>query len=236
MYDHIRIKWCISPFDMYIFITQTQITMRLFTLTCCLAFCAALFGRQSVGTSDGSAPTRAGDAGFKEALFDSATLTGLLKDGSVMALRFYNALAKAGDTDGTAMAIGIRTDGSEVNKGKSYRLSLGFVKSRLLMSNLAVATAAVACREMQSSGHPSYSASFTRTEVEALLRLPGCNGLRVTPSTNVNGDTTMLLTAMKINGDKAEPLGTASEYERLCEYPCPTVCGPDKNYVFRVPK
>ena len=220
---------------MYIFIIQNRPTMRIFTLSCSLLLFASLFSQQNTEAPE-VALTRAGDPGFKEALFDSATLQSVMKDGAVMALRFYNALAKAGDADGTVMAIGIRTDGSEVNKGKSYRLSLGFVNGKLQVRNLAVAAAATACRDMQNSGNPSYSASFTRDEVERLLALPGCNALRLTPGTSVTGDTSMLLTAMKVAAGKATPLGTAPEYERLCEYPCPTVCGPETNYVYRAPK
>ncbi|MEO7081114.1 MAG: hypothetical protein ABIY71_06275 [Flavobacteriales bacterium] len=207
--------------------------MRLFTLTCFLAFCAALFGQQSTGPSDEPAPALAGDAGFKEALFDSTTMEGILKDGSVVAVRFYNVLAKAGDANGTAMAIGIHTDGSEANKGKSYRMSLGLVKGNVQMSNLSVSKAATACSDMDSPAHRSYSASFTRTEVEALLALDGCQALQATPGTTAIGDATMLLTAMKIVGDKAEALGQGSHFEKSCGYPCPTVCGPEKNYVYR---
>ena len=209
--------------------------MRLLTLSCFLVFFTSLFCQQRTDMSEETPRAQVGDAGFNEALFDSVTLNGLFRDRSVVALRFYNALAKAGDTDGTAMVIGIRTDGSEVNRGKAYRLSLGLVKGKVQMNNLAASKAATACRDMQSAGHPSYSASFTRTEVEAMLQLPGCNALRVTPATD-KGLTTMLLTAMKVSGDKAEPLGSEPAYGRLCEYPCPTVCGPAANYVYRADK
>lgn len=207
--------------------------MRLFTLTCFIAFCTALFGQQSTGTSDEPAPALAGDAGFKEALFDSTTLEALLKDGAVVAIRFYNVLARAGDANGTAMAIGIHTDGTEANKGKSYRMSLGLVKGKVQISNLSVEKAAIACQDMDNPAHRSYSASFTRTEVEALLALDGCQALQATPGTAKSGETTMVLTAMKIVGDKAEALGQGPEFDKLCGYPCPTVCGPEKNYVYR---
>ncbi len=207
--------------------------MRLFTLTCFLVCCAALFGQQNTGTSDEPAPALAGDAGFTEALFDTTTLESLLKDESVVAIRFYNVLAKAGDANGTAMAIGIHTDGTEANKGRSYRMSLGLVKGKVQMNSLAVAKAATACQDMDRPAHRSYSASFTRTEVEALLALDGCQALQATPDTTAKGETTMLLTAMKIVGDKAEALGQGSHFEKSCGYPCPTVCGPEKNYVYR---
>ena len=172
-------------------------------------------------------------AGVKEALFDSTTLRSLLKDRSVVAIRFYNVLVAPTGKEGTAMAIGIRTDGSEVNKGKSYQVSLGFMGGRIAMSKVAMATAAKDCQNMQESGNPSFSSSFTRTDVEALLDLEGCSALRATASTTSNGSTTFLLTAMRVADGKAVPLGSGGTFERVCGYPCPTVCGPDKNYVYR---
>ena len=172
------------------------------------------------------------DPGFTEALFDSTTIAYMLKDDKAMAVRFYNVLVPPENKDGSAMAIGIHADGSEINKGNAYQVSLGFVNGVIKMNALNSKDAKTACSSMQASGHPSYSASFTRTEIEALTDLQGCQALQAAPDT-AKGETTMRLTAMKITGGKAEPLGSDPKFVRVCGFPCPSVCGPDKNYVYR---
>ena len=167
--------------------------------------------------------------GFTEAVFDTATIDRLLADDKTVGIRFYNVLASPADTVGTAMAIGIRMDGSEVNSGSSYQLSLGFVSGKITMRMLKKAQAAAACSSMQNSGHPSYSASFTRTEVENLLRPAGCQALQAIPDATAKGEASMRLIPVRIINGKAEPLGPGF----LCGFPCPPLCGPEKNYVYR---
>ncbi len=171
----------------------------------------------------------ADSSGFKEALFDTAAIDRLLADGKTVGLRFYNALAAPTDKEGTAMAIGIRMDGSEANSGSSYALSLGLISGKVAIRMLKKAPAAAACQNMQHSGHPSFSASFTRTEVENLLRTAGCEALQAVPDITEKGETTMRLIPVKLADGKAVPMGTGS----LCNFPCPPLCGPKKNYVYR---
>lgn len=172
----------------------------------------------------------ADDAGFQEVLFDSATLDALIKDESVMGLRFYNAMASSGAADGTVLAIGILADGSEKNAGKAYRMSIGIVNGEIKVMDLNSSAAKAACANMAAAGHPSYSASFTRSQIEALLDLEGCQALQASPADSDKGQS-MILTAMKLEGDRAVPLGSGPSYQQLCGYPCPTVCGPKRNYV-----
>ncbi len=205
--------------------------MNLITTTfffSCLLSVQGSLAQESSGTSGKSS-----DPGFAEALFDTTTLNDLLKSEEAMGIRFYNVLADPEDTNGTAMAIGIRTNGSELNSGKSYRLSLGLVGGKITISTLNAKNAKAACEHMDAAEHPSYSASFTRTEVQALLDLPGCQALQAEPAITDKDETTMRLIAMKIVNDKAVPLGSDPRFERTCGFPCPLVCGPESNYVYR---
>ena len=175
-------------------------------------------------------PRAVDDAGFQDALFDAATLNDLLRDEAVMGMRFYNVLSKPGDAQGTAMAIGILQDGSEKNASKAYRISLGLVQGQVKMNNVNAAAAKAACGYMTAAGHPSYSAAFTRAEVQSMLDLDGCVALQAAPADSDKG-TSMQLTAMKLDGGRLVAMGSGAPYQRTCGFPCPTVCGPKKNYV-----
>ncbi|MCB0758476.1 MAG: hypothetical protein KDC01_08460 [Flavobacteriales bacterium] len=207
--------------------------MNLITTISLLVSLIAAQGSLAQDNSGSSGEPSASDPGFTEALFDAATVSDLLKSEEAMGIRFYNVLAEPRDADGTAMAIGIRTNGSELNAGKSYRLSLGFVDGKIAMSNLNTKSAGTACVNMDDPTHPSYSASFTRTDVQALLDLTGCQALQAVPDTTVKDETTMRLVAMKVTDGKAFPLGSGPEFQRMCGFPCPLVCGPEENYVYR---
>ena len=172
----------------------------------------------------------ADDAGFHAALFDSATLSEVMTDESVMGVRFYNVMATSGAADGTAMVVGILQDGSEKNAGKAYRMSMGLVGGSVKMVDLNTTAAKAACANMVAAGHASYSASFTRSQIQALLDLDGCQALEASPADSEKGQS-MLLTAMKFEDGKAVAMGSGSTYQQLCGYPCPIVCGPKKNYV-----
>ncbi len=210
--------------------------MRILATTALLALLMPVHQLMGQSSDAPAGTTAASDPGFSEALFDSTTVTEILKDGTAVGIRFYNVLVPPGNKDGSAMAVGIRADGSEINTGKAYRISLGFVKGKIEMNATNSKDAKAACIAMQNSGHPSYSAAFTRTELEALTDLDGCQAIGATPDVTATGETTMRLTAMKIVGGKAEPLGQDAKFMRVCGYPCPSVCGLDNNYVYRAPK
>lgn len=207
--------------------------MRTAFTTALLALLLPLHPLMAQGSNTTSPDLKASPPGFSEATFDSATIATILKDPKAVAIRFYNALIPPGNKDGSAMAVGIRADGSEINSGKAYQLSLGFVQGKLQMDPLSTKDAKNACAAMQNSGYPSYSASFTRTEIELLTGLAGCQALQATPDVTAKDETTMRLTAMKITGGKAEPLGSDPKFMKVCGFPCPSICGPDKNYVYR---
>lgn len=207
--------------------------MRILATTALLVLLMPVHQLMGQASNASAGSTAASDPGFSEALFDTTTITSILKDGDAVGVRFYNVLVPPGNKVGSAMAVGIRADGSEINKGKAYHLSLGFVNGKIAMTTLNSKDAKAACSAMQNSGHPSYSAAFTRTEVEALTDLEGCQAMGATPDVTATGETTMRLTAMKITGGKAEPLGTEPKFMRICGYPCPSVCGPENNYVYR---
>ena len=170
------------------------------------------------------------DAGFQQAVFSAEALQELMADASVMGIRFYNVMAAPGDATGSVMAVGIVMDGSERNSGKSYLMDMGLRQGQFNVVMVAAANATKYCRNMSAAGHASYSAAFTRTDIEALLDQEGCTGLMVTPAT-VDKGLSMQITAMKMEGERAVALGSGSAYQRQCGFPCPSVCGPKKNYV-----
>ncbi|MGV9013034.1 MAG: hypothetical protein ACOH13_10615 [Flavobacteriales bacterium] len=172
----------------------------------------------------------ASNAGFQEAFFDAGTLDDLLRDETVLGVRFYNVLAATGDAQGTAMAIGILQDGSEKNAGKAYRISLGLIQGQVRINAVNAATAKAACAGIAAAGHPSYSASFTRAELQSMLDLDGCDVLQAAPADADNGSS-MQLTAMKMQDGRPVAMGSGLPYQRVCGFPCPNVCGPKKNYV-----
>lgn len=207
--------------------------MRILAITALLALLMPVHQLMGQASNAPAGNTAVSDPGFSEALFDTTTITEILKDGAAVGIRFYNVLVPPGNKDGSAMAVAIRADGSEINTGKAYRISLGLVKGKIEMDPTNSKDAKAACIAMQNSGHPSYSAAFTRTEVEALTDLDGCQAIGATPDVTATGGTTMRLTSMKIAGGKTVPLGPYPKFMRVCGYPCPSVCGPDKNYVYR---
>ncbi|MCB0764049.1 MAG: hypothetical protein KDB84_05040, partial [Flavobacteriales bacterium] len=84
-------------------------------------FCQALL----LLSCSNKASSVAGGAGFKEAIFDEAMLNTVMNDPQCVTVRFYNVRRTASDNKGTALAIGVRSDGTEIYNGTSakYRMS-----------------------------------------------------------------------------------------------------------------
>ncbi|MCB9166243.1 MAG: hypothetical protein H6595_02065 [Flavobacteriales bacterium] len=168
--------------------------------------------------------------GFTMALFDAASLNGLLDNPDCTGIRFYNAMASLEDQDGTVVAIGISADGNELSGGTPYILYSGMARGIPMMQPMSQNAAATACGNMTKKGHASYSASFTKADLLALLTVDRCQALRVVPDMCDNGNT-MRVSAVAIEDGAPVELGEGEGYERSCGDPCPTVCGPAGNYI-----
>ena len=172
-------------------------------------------------------------AGFTEAVFDAATLNEIMADRDCASVRFYNSMPD-GSSTGTVMAIGVRSDGSEITGGlfaHAYKVSVGVADDHAIIDGQTKSGAGKACVNITSGGGASYSASFTKADVVALLGQSGCNGVRVTPG-EMNGSTTMKLESVTIARSAATVLGAGSGFELICGDPCPAFCGsPLSHYV-----
>lgn len=176
--------------------------------------------------------TVAGGAGFTMALFDATTLQDILKDEECIAIRFYNVMVSATASDGTVMAIGIDERGAERDGGlfaSPYRIGVAGSQDKAV-DKYSRAKAVDAFGYQAASGNGNFSTSFTRAEIEALLGVPGCGGLRVTPD-EANGSVTMRLTAVGMIAGKITELPRGEGHEKVCGDPCPAFCGPSENYL-----
>ena len=168
-----------------------------------------------------------------EAYFDAATVQTLLNDTKCTGVRFYTMLPAEGSSTGSLVAIGIDESGDELNGGlfaTAYRQFDGTEGDRVIIKNLSRSKASDGCVRLSEAGSSAYSASFSKADLQALLAQPGCGGLLVTQE-RVGEDMSLKLATISMDGGKIVPLGSGAEYERICTDPCPTVCGPDKNYL-----
>ncbi len=183
-----------------------------------------VFGGTPVPLPSASTVDGGGGAGFTEAVFDAALLQSLLDEKECAGIRFYNIMLEP-TSPGTVMAIGIRGDKSEINGGlfaSPYKVSTSSALSRN--------NAAEACGNMRTAGNTSYSASFTKEEILALLKVVGCTALRITP-TDEKGTPSMRIAAVSLEEGRANELGSGDGFERSCGDPCPTICGPPQQYI-----
>ncbi len=167
-----------------------------------------------------------------EAVFSTATLNALLGDRDCVGIRFYNVVLDRAVTQATFMAIGYRSDGSDINEGlfaHPYMACAAVDRSPANISELSRSAAADACGNVTSAGAASFSTTISKEELQALLALPGCGGVRVLVA---EGTTDHLqVVAVGIADGVATDLGRGSGYERSCGDPCPVLCGPPANYI-----
>lgn len=183
--------------------------------------------------------------GFTEAVFQPAALQAMLSHRDCVGIRFYNAMPSDG-AQGTVMAIGIRADGSEIIDAGSptaYLASNGVVQVMELQADSTYrpswmiaglpkdrSEAVAACERLTAAGFASYSASFSAAEVNALLAVRDCTGLRITPLETA-GSHSMTISAVSMAEGRMNALGSGEGFEKACTDPCPTVCGPPSNYI-----
>lgn len=167
-----------------------------------------------------------------EAVFSTSTLNALLGDRDCVGIRFYNAVLERSQPQTTFMAIAYRSDGSDINEGlfaHPYMACVAVDRSPANISELSRSAAAHACGNVTSAGAASFSTTISKEDLQALLALPGCGGVRVLVA---EGTTDHLqVVAVGIADGVATDLGSGSGYERSCTDPCPMLCGPPANYI-----
>lgn len=167
-----------------------------------------------------------------EAVFSTATLNALLGDRDCVGIRFYNVVLDRAVAQATFMAIGYRSDGSDINEGlfaHPYMACAASERAPANISELSRGAAADACGNAVAGGSASFSATLSKEDLQALLALPGSGGVRVLLA---EGTTDHLqVVAVGIADGVATDLGRGSGYERSCGDPCPVLCGPPANYI-----
>lgn len=176
----------------------------------------------------------AGEAGFSTAYFDAATLNNVMAHAECVKVRIYDARRNASDTKGTAMVVGVRSDGTEIYNdvtGPKYRLSDALSGTIVVVRLLTRTAARTACTYVKDAGEKSYCADFTKAEVQAVLATATCNGIKVVPVGMGGGVYTLKISAVKIASSVATDI--APPVFKQCSEPCPSFCGPAGNYVNR---
>jgi len=189
---------------------------------------------QSIGSAipnTGSDP-EAETPGFQTAVFDMNTIDGIFKKNECVAVRFYNVLPEAGASTGTVLVIGIDSVGAELNKGflaLPYKRSDGISGDRINIKSLSRSKAVDGCNYIKDAKHESYSATFSRSTIDDLKKVDGCNAFIITPKQSPANGLSMQIEAAKFENGTVNTLNV----DHLCTDPCPLVCGPDANYLNR---
>ncbi|HRH70138.1 MAG TPA: hypothetical protein PLB89_11575 [Flavobacteriales bacterium] len=194
-----------------------------------LPFLASLL--LTVQNAPSNAGTVSGGAGFSAALLDATTASELLEDKDCAGIRFYSAMEKDA-ASATVMAVGIDDHGAELTAGffgRPYKLCVnGPVVGKA--RELSRSKAEEAITLIKTSGNTNFSASFSRTDLQAMLDKEGCVALLVTPD-EASGSVSMRVAAVGTDGSKTMELGSGEGYEKVCGDPCPAFCGPTGNYL-----
>lgn len=166
-----------------------------------------------------------------QALLDAATAKDILSNKDCAGIRFYSAMDDNTATM-TMMAVGIDDKGADLDGSfisRRYKLCAsgpGVPKA----NDLSRSKAEDAITLVKSAGSPNYSASFVRSDIQAMLDKAGCVALMVSPA-EMNGSTSVRVAAVGLQGDKVVALGSGDGYEKICGDPCPAFCGPEGNYL-----
>lgn len=176
-------------------------------------------------------------AGFSSALFDVVTIQELFDRGDCVSVRFYNIIRDAEDGKGSVMAIGTNgpgLDGADINDvpgvDQPYVAYSQLIDDRILSENLNNENARMVCENMRRAGNLSYSATFSRSDLEAMMGVEGCTALELVPLDDRDG-LSMTIRAVSIGDGEVNPLGTGTPYAFSCGNPCPPICGSVGNYI-----
>jgi hypothetical protein len=164
--------------------------------------------------------------------FNATTLIKIMAHRECEGVRFYNFI-KPGSDQFTILAAGIRADESEiVNWSNRYYVFMNASVEGLVYNKLSRKKAAAACQAVKDKGVVSFSASFTKSEVNAMLQSSSKSGAFITENTmNALALTTCEAQAGIHSRGKFDPVSGTEPTQ--CTKPCPTFCGISSNYLNR---
>ena len=164
--------------------------------------------------------------------FSNDIISGIISHKDCAGLRFYNVVDPSISGKLTVMAIGIRADGSEIygiwSSSTKYQISLGIKDGKVSYDAVNKSKARIACQAVNSMNLLSFSASFSTTELENLLKFEGCTGIQVSQVKSENDESFKAQAAQFNNGAVTIPSGSP---DLICGNPCPSFCGNSSNYV-----
>ncbi len=177
-----------------------------------------------------------GGQGFTEAFFDLHTVEDMLGKEKCEVLRFYNVRRASDDTDGTVLMIAATGDhGKDLyeywQRSTWYRRYDKLDGDRALITRRAKAGAEEGIGWVKAAGDSSYATNFSAPDVRELLRIDGCNGIRLVPERH-GEDWSMRMTAVTIEEGRATELDPP-EGDWICTQPCPSFCGTGAYYIHR---
>lgn len=172
------------------------------------------------------------DPGFSEAVFDAKTIQDLLDRRDCDGIRFYNTMGSDGKLQ--VMAVSVAA-GADMNGGlfpmKPYVVAAGIMDNKITVEKISKSKAKDYCEAIDLSSHTQYSALFSKTELDALLKNTDCNALRIAPAI-ASGKLSMEVHAVNFRDGSVTDLGRGAGFDLLDTDPCPPVCGPSSNYVY----
>jgi hypothetical protein len=202
--------------------------------------CENDFAPASVPISDAfeEATLNAAAAGFSSAFFTPLDITELVNQKDCIGIRLYNALESSTSSTSVIIAVGVKSDGSEINPAlkKSYLQSQPAEAQGINSKLISSGTANNYVTNIVSSGKFSaVSVFFPKSTITEIASSTNCAGVKVIPGSrkfqlsatdpNEVGSYLCLMLAA-VNQSYSE---TESSYLKSLE-PCPTIC-PNDNLI-----
>jgi len=177
-------------------------------------------------------------AGFSAVYFTSADLQYLLSDSRGVGLRFYNAKEDMTVGLGNIVGVAVKSDGSEINPAlsKSYIISRPLTNTSTFLNPIEKSTAkACVSNACNTVDLIPYTAFFSRSVLDELLKKTGAVGVKLTPASRkfevkdakgvstIKTYRTMMAVSVALKDGKIADIG--SQYFKSlqpCPYHCPT--------------
>ncbi|MCB0768287.1 MAG: hypothetical protein KDB95_13845 [Flavobacteriales bacterium] len=154
------------------------------------------------------------------AAFDKGSLNKMTGLGP--SVRFYQA---NDGTQNTTVAGAIGEDGAHLPTGATefHRYDGNF-------SNAPVITAIdeSAAKEAIERAEPMWSVDYSKAALQAMLNVPGCQGIAVVERVTSDGKRTYDMVPVRFDGGKYRQVGATRN--TIVGMPCPTFCGFDASY------
>ncbi len=168
---------------------------------------------------------------FPATYYSADKISSILSAKECVGVRFYNVVMPENNAVLTTLAIGIKADSSEIynilNADRKYQVNLGIVAGRdaydPTSKNNARELCVVVARTMTS-----FSASFTKIELQTAITYTGATGLQVSLS-SAGTNNTFSITSATLSGGKVTLPTNGARY--TCAEPCPSQCGNPSHYI-----